>query len=375
MFWRKNKKKTKEKKELSVKIQTIPDVFYGGKDPEIYHTRDLGESVKKDEKKVLPKKKAPQKKTQTKSKKKIIIISSVSFVVVVGAISWYYIAQYNSAKRQLENPPEETPVVEEIPTVPDVVEIPEVVTSTTEVVTSTEEIPEIVTSSPALESVFLEFPPLLLLDTTDLDGDGLTDIEEELFDTDSGTWDSDSDGYFDGQEIFNLYNPRGFAPVKLIDSGLVQEYINPLGYRVYYPLAWQTGDVDPKERQVLFSAISGDYVEIRAVEKKPRQTFVQWFGQNAEGQFFNDLKGFTNRFEQEGWYRRDSLVAYFEGDNYVYVILYHPKDRAPVAYRHVVQMMYQGFRVQKTNIELPDQELFPGLEEVATGTSEGLLGE
>ena len=56
MFGRKKKNK-EEKKELSVKMQTIPDVFYGGKDPEIYHTHDLEKPIKKDGKEVHPKKK------------------------------------------------------------------------------------------------------------------------------------------------------------------------------------------------------------------------------------------------------------------------------------------------------------------------------
>lgn len=43
----------------------------------------------------------------------------------------------------------------------------------------------------------------------DSDGDGLTDIEEEKWRTDPNYSDSDSDGYLDGEEVQNGYDPLG----------------------------------------------------------------------------------------------------------------------------------------------------------------------
>ncbi|HPL95271.1 MAG TPA: hypothetical protein PLF15_00615 [bacterium] len=48
----------------------------------------------------------------------------------------------------------------------------------------------------------------------DSDNDSLTDIEEEIFGTDLNNPDSDGDGYLDGEEVLNGYNPMG--PGKLI---------------------------------------------------------------------------------------------------------------------------------------------------------------
>jgi len=208
-----------------------------------------------------------------------------------------------------------------------------------------------------LSSLFLEFPPFNTANTSDLDGDGLTDIEEELYGTDSGMWDTDGDGYYDGQEVVNLYNPRGFAPVRLVDSGLVREYVNPFaGYRVYYPIQWQRGSVDSEDLHVLFSAAGGEYVAIRVFEKTLDMTFVDWFGMYAEGQQFNQLVSFTNRFSVQGWKRTDGLVAYFENQRFVFVMSYYqPDSRAPVPYRSTMEMMFQSFRPSETTVEIPEQ--------------------
>ena len=155
----------------------------------------------------------------------------------------------------------------------------------------------------------------------------------------------------------NLYNPRGFSPVRLIDSGLITEYVHTtLGYRLYYPQTWQRGSVDVADRQILFSALNGDYIEVRVSEKDAATpNFLSWFGRHAEGQRFTDLREFTNRFSVDGWVRVDQLVAYFEDTQYVYSFIYHPADNAPIAYRSIMQMMYQSFRLSASIDDLPDQ--------------------
>ena len=369
-----------------VRVLTIPAIFYGGNDPQIYHHQH--EDVV--DKTVLGKQKKSSKKQQTKvqkkqipgvsrSNKRIWIGGSIVFVIVACAVSWYYLRPYfasrnNNTDTQLpaitvkqndttqntntntnEN---ENPVIKNNES-----------TSTIDVVTSTE---EVIFDPASLSQEFINFPLLLTLDTADTDGDDLTDIEEELFNTDSGAWDSDEDGYYDGQELTNLYNPRGFAPVRLIDSGLVDEYVHPrFAYRVYYPRTWQRGDVDSEARQVLFSSIDGSYVEIRVSQKTTNvEDFSTWFGRHAQGQRFSDIRQLKNRFSVEAWVRRDSLVAYFDDSQYMYVMIYHPRDNGPVVYRQVMQMMYQSFRLRNNSEELPDQQAVVGIENpTATTTS------
>jgi hypothetical protein len=372
MFDKKNKKsrlkKSAELEKKDVNIETIPKIFYGGKDPVIYHAKK-DQTEKKDtaiKKKVAPKNKVPV----VKNKKIVYISSAVVFVVAVSLISFYYINQFNKTKNLLSSA-EETNVieVETVVSEPEEVEIIEEIVEPEEV----EEI-KIIEEVESLDVVVpIDFPKDIFINSVDIDSDSLTDMEEELFDTDSGTWDTDEDGYNDGREVLNLYNPKGIAPVKLIDSGTVLEYVNPTWqYRMYYPISWIVGEVDNQADQVLFSAITGDFIEIRAISKLPDESFKEWFVKNAVGQKFTDLTIFSNRFEQEGRKRKDDLVVYFEDEAVVYVMIYHPGTTGSIPYRHIMQVAYQSFRPTKVEKEIPEQVTLPTVTTTTTTSTPAL---
>ncbi|MFA7244581.1 MAG: hypothetical protein WC070_00150 [Candidatus Magasanikbacteria bacterium] len=366
------KKNTVKKEEPNLNVTVIPEVFYGGQDPYIYKVDNeqiSNNNVSKKTEKIDHKLKVAQQKNNQKDKKLFWIVSIVSFIIVVSGITWYYLAPYYKARKiSLENTNNSQNNNTEIINI-DVLPI-KTVTTTEDIVSTTSTLEELVSSTPSLQNVFLQFPAILTLDTADIDADSLTDLEEEVFGTDSGTWDSDKDNYYDGQEVYNLYNPKGLAPVKIIDSGLVNEYKNNYsGYRLYYPNTWQKGAVDAVETQVLFSSANGDYIEVRVFKKDVGQQFISWFSRYAEGQNYSDLQSFKNRFSESSWLRKDSLVSYFEDSNYIFVMVYHPKDRGPVAYRHVMQMMYQSFRMPKTDTVLPEQIIYPSTTSSTTNVS------
>ena len=74
---------------------------------------------------------------------------------------------------------------------------------------------------------------------SDSDNDGLTDIEEILLSTGTSTPDSDGDGYVDGAEILNLYDPAGAG--KLAANSNIALYENKtFAYEIFYPATWQT---------------------------------------------------------------------------------------------------------------------------------------
>ena len=368
MFNKKNKKSKSKKldalEKKDVNIETIPKIFYGGKDPVIYHTK----KDQPEKKGITPKKMATPKKRVSviENKKKVYIGSAIVFVVAVSLISFYYINQFNKTKSLLSV--EEQNTVTEVETVVEEIEevgVVETVIEEPEEVEEVEIIEEV--EEETLAVVPIDFPKDIFINSVDIDSDSLTDMEEELFGTDSGTWDTDEDGYNDGREVVNLYNPKGLAPVKLIDSGTVLEYVNPTWqYRMYYPIPWIVGEVDTQSDQVLFSAITGDFIEIRAVSKLPDETFKEWFIKNAAGQKFTDLTIFSNRFDQEGRKRKDDLVIYFEDETVVYVLIYHPGTTGSIPYRHVMQVAYQSFRPTKVAKEIPDQGILPS--ETATNT-------
>lgn len=353
MLWNKKNKKKDKKNKMNIRISVIPDIFYGGKDPLIYHEQDKRALEKTTKKKV----KYTNKVKLPISRKKIIIVLAILLVLVIGSASFYYLRQASpdrdgsvpKVKEQEKIVKDEVkppPVIKEEP----VIEEPVV-----------EEDPAVVPNEPVVAENTITFPSILLRDSMDIDADSLTDEEEEIFKTDSGIWDSDKDGYYDGQEVFNLYNPTGFAPVKIVDSGLVKEYVNPeWQYRVYYPAVWEASGVDNQNNHVIFSSISGDFIEVRSFSKLPSENFATWFSKYIEGQSFSDLSIFNNKFKINGYQRKDSLTAYFVTDNAVFIMVYQASGNATdIPYRHVMQMMYQSFRTSAVFSDLPSQTPLP----------------
>ena len=366
MFGRKKEKKV-VKKEKKLDIQVIPEEFYGAKDPVIHYKETLKKHSIPQSKDGLFKQNQVSKGRVgkiIKNKKFIYISGAVFSVIALSLISWYYINKATSELNvgvdlmngvsDLNNDLQKEA---EIETDKEKIIIDETILESNIIVIE-EAIP---TTTPSLQKKkILEFPQTFLIDSPDVDNDEFTDLEEEAFDTDSGNWDTDNDGYYDGQEVVNLYNPKGLAPMKLIDAGLIQEYVNSTWqYRVYYPLKWMIGEVDSSLDQVLFSSVTGDFVEIVVLEKDKQESFENWFVKEAKDQRFGDLQKITNRFKQDGWERKDGLVAYFVEDTRIYVMLYHPGFGDSIPFRNIMQMMLQSFRPNKTIISIPDQVILP----------------
>ncbi|MFH1947329.1 MAG: hypothetical protein ABIJ23_04195 [Candidatus Magasanikbacteria bacterium] len=355
------KKKIKKLEKISNNIQVIPEEFYGAKDPTIQFEQVV-KKVKNNPKKTF-KLNSNTGRLNKFFQNKIVKYSLIAFcsIIIIFFISWYYINQAQKVEQEVIIETKDLTTQEsQLEGVEELIIIEEVEPVVEEKIE--EVVKDVVTSTIAITEDMLEFPKLILINSPDIDGDALTDIEEEVFNTDSGTWDTDGDGFYDGQEVYNLYNPTGLAPMKIIDAGLVQEYINPIWqYRVYYPVAWQVGQVDTLGNQVLFSSITGDYIELVAFEKETTVIFQTWFGEKAKGQSFSDLQKIKNKFQQDGWKRKDDLVAYFVDDKRVYVLIYNPGSSNLISYRHIMQMMVQSFRPSKTIISIPDQEILPAL--------------
>lgn len=387
MFGKKKKstelgKKNSQQESPGVPMSTIPEAFYGGKNPDIYSSKTAvpgaegatSQPIKTPEKKKQDHTRASQPLSK---KKKILFVSlGLLFLLLVSAgITWIFFIRPNTPPVPEPRTNQQSPSTQNQPTQPEPSQNTEPDTEPdpqpTETPTSTEPTEDPIASA----ADTIEFPRVLLVDSIDLDSDGITDLEEEYYSTDSGNPDSDADGFSDGLEIENLYSPSDIAPTPLIDSGLVAEYVNPTyGYRLYHPIEWSVAAVDAQAQQVLFTAITGDFVEVVRSEKQERETFAQWFSRAAQGQRITDLISFENRFDVRGSYRQDHLVAYFDTPNAVYVMIYNPGTTAAIPFRQTMIMMYQSFRPTQTNTTVERQPVLPG-QSAATSTQEGTEGQ
>jgi hypothetical protein len=380
MLWQKKEQSTLNIPD--VKVKKIPDEFYGGVNPVIQFKKVEKEVIIGDkptdivspsEKKLLDKQshagagESLHPATLMSNKKFLSISVIVLFVVVLAIAGVYYFYQYKNQKQNIVVTP---PAIEE-----PIIETPLIIEESAP--TSTEEIET--SQNEAEVEAAISFPSSIVSLGFDGDGDGVSDSSEELFGTDATSPDTDEDKYPDGLELYHLYNPKGFAPMKLIEAGQVKEFENPnFGYKLYYPRDWASGNVDVDYKDMLFTSLNGESVEVRVVEKDPNQSFADWFAKWAPQENFSELKEFDSVFNVQGFSRKDNLVYYFFDDRYVYVILYRVMDGSTIAnYDVVIKMMARSFQIKGAEIaEQPAQiiEENPSLELQQTqGESEGAI--
>ncbi len=240
------------------------------------------------------------------SSKFIITATAVLLVLAVSGFSYYYIRQAQIARQKLteaqkKQEPAAAPSPEQstAPVVPAPV-VPEPPVSVT-------------TTEPAVpQPVSLAvFPFKNYTQAEDADNDGLTTVEEALYGTAVDIPDTDEDGFPDGLEVSKAYNPSGFKPVKLLDSGKVKAYLNPTyNYSVLNPLTWPAQALDANNEQVIFSSDTGEFIEIIVEDNPLKLSVSDWYLGQSPGVAAEDLKPANTKDNLAGILSPDGLSAF-----------------------------------------------------------------
>lgn len=325
-------------------IHTIPMEFYGGKNPappEIQNAKSAAPTSSADvaaaKPKIAPKpvaalpavaKAAGAAAPKPKWFLPVAIGGAVIILLGGGGLIWWFFGRTTAT-------PTPVPVPIVIPTATTTIVIPtEVATSTIEVATST------------LATPVSLITPHSFLDSSDSDGDGLTDVEEELWGTNPANADTDNDIYSDQTELLNLYNPVGVAPQKIIDTQFVKTFINSQNnYSVYYPSGWIARALDETtNKEVLFTAITGEYVNVHTVPYPTTESFPQWFAANLPGEVLSIYQPFKNKFGVSGIMSPDKLVALISDGNNLFILNYNGGTRIDINYRTSFRVIVQSFK-------------------------------
>ncbi len=359
------KKQENQLPESEIVVSTIPEDFYGGKNP-VVSFKNFTEIVdlKKNKEDVLTpsEKKKFQEATSAgagkgrwhlvnlaTNPKALILLAVMIFTLAILGVGGYYYIKNNFLTQKSEE------VIPIVSLTPPITEQPTISSDDQEVVPTE---PPVLMEPEIPKEIPLEFPSALLSESVDSDNDGLTDLAEEEFQTDPFDFDTDKDKYPDGVEIYNLYNPKGFEPQRLAESGLVKEYINQnFAYKLLIPINWATGSVDEEGRQILFSTLSGENIELRVFDLQENEDFNSWFLRIAQNQDITTLKDFETFIKYSGKMRDDGLVYYFIYNNRVYVLLYHTTDSSIVNYKVVISLVARSLDFGFINPVLPTQEL------------------
>jgi len=196
--------------------------------------------------------------------------------------------------------------------------------------------------------------------SVDADNDKLTDVEEDLYGTEKRKPDTDEDGFTDGQELVNLYNPKAAGGSLLETSGLVNKYTNPLfNYEILHPSAWLARPTDQSLREVIFQSATGEYVEVLVEDNTEKLDLVQWYLTQSPAADLNQLTRETTKQGYDALVSPDKLTSYLADKNNldkVYVITYNIGNKTLVNFLTTFAMMKNSFKIIAQPAALPLEE-------------------
>lgn len=211
-------------------------------------------------------------------------------------------------------------------------------TATSEIIATTT--PEVIaTTTP---EIIATTTPEVIATTTqemlDSDKDGLSDKEEDLFGTDKLSSDTDNDGYLDGNEIINLYDPLTKAPHRLTGSKTINKY-SENRYGMLFPEGF-ISKVE-EEGKILFKSPDGEFFELLISPNLDGISITDWYKiQTGENVNLNEVEEIINKERLSGMKISQSAI-YLNDYNYIYIITYNPFDQPN--YSAAFEMMWQSF--------------------------------
>jgi len=185
----------------------------------------------------------------------------------------------------------------------------------------------------------------------DGDKDNLTTQEELLYGTNKSVADTDGDGFGDGSEILNLYDPNFSSGALLKDSNRIRTFIsNKFGYLVLIPVAWDQREISEGE-QIRFTAPSDEFFTVIAEDNINSFTTARdWYESTFPGIDSGDLLNTTDA-TLDGIMSPDGLAAYFISTKHIYTVSYNPGLRIELNYLTTFKMILNSFSLFENPLE------------------------
>jgi len=194
-----------------------------------------------------------------------------------------------------------------------------------------------------------------LLSGLDSDSDGLTDIEENLYGTDSTLVDSDEDGYSDASELTNLYDPASAATL-LADTEKVTQYINTeYNYSILYPSEWTVRALTEDKMEVIFNSKTTEFIQILVLENPLGLSAKNWYlSYNKEADPAELKEVVLNNIV--GIQTGNGRYTYLALGSNVYSIIYNVGTTNQLNYQATYEMMLNSWELITVDENTPAED-------------------
>lgn len=283
----------------------------------------------------------------------LIIGGGLVFLIAISVLGYIYLFKQPTVTVK-EEQTEITAASEEIvPAEPEINQGAENLATSTEIstVTATEPVLptdlSLATSTATSTPETVEPPPTVgLIPSLDSDNDGLTNAEEILLGTATSTSDTDSDGYLDGAELLNLYDPSA-SSTKLIANSHISLYENnTFNYSLLYPKDWQFS-VNGGDDSIMFKSDDNQFFQIIVQTNTAKQTLDQWYIEQLSVQTVNDFDRLSGP-NWQGIKNLDGLTLYLMDarQNYIFTLAYNPGENNILDYIDIFDMMVKSLSLK-----------------------------
>lgn len=179
----------------------------------------------------------------------------------------------------------------------------------------------------------------------DSDADGLTDLEETLFQTKALLKDSDNDGYIDGQEVKSDYNPNGSG--RLEATNLVKTYASTdFNYSILYPSSWLESADPSNPKGTMFTSDTAEFVEVIIYDNPSKLSARDWYisqSPSIDTSYITTVNNWDKSLY--GVKSVDGLNVYYASGEKIYAVTYNINVRQEANYKTVFEMMYKSFKL------------------------------
>ncbi len=193
-------------------------------------------------------------------------------------------------------------------------------------------------------------PPPPTSNNFDQDADDLSAEEELIFGTNSNDEDTDNDGYKDGTEIVNLYNPL-LSNQALIHSSLIVQYSNQtVKYVLLKPKNWLSQAVEANDLEIMFTPDSGtgDFMNISAEVAAANQTLQAWAQSKAGTNTLSALSlGKDAKITALEMQDSDEHTVFAKVNNHFIKFSYHIDTAGSPYFANTFLMMLNSFSLLK----------------------------